>query len=120
MNKKERDKQESREALLKILKDGDTVWAVTRHRAKASGARWLDFYLFRFDKGTKQPVKLTLTYHIAKAFGYRYDKRRESLYMPYINMDPAFEVVYRTSRALFPKEHSGKGRRCEALQLEYV
>lgn len=102
---KQRDAAESLAKLREWVKAGDTIHAVFRHHDPRSGSTRWDFYKFGWRDGKLD--KAWLTYHIARACNWRFHAATDTLMCPFLNMDPAFEVVYRLSARMF--EHADRG-----------
>lgn len=78
------------------LVPGDTVYTVLRNVARSGMTRWIDFYVIR----DGDPWRIS--YHIAKAAGYTYDNKRESVKVGGCGMDMGFSVVYNLGATLWP------------------
>lgn len=91
------ERAESIRTLKKLLKPGDTVFTVLRHRSSSGMSRDIDFFIIR--KG--EPY--WLSYHVGKVLGLKRSKGRDGLKVGGCGMDMGFHVVYELSRALFPK-----------------
>lgn len=95
------EKQEAIAELRKMLKPGDTVRTILRHRSASGMSRVIDVYIIR----KNEPLRLT--WKVGKAVGYSYDQKHEGLRVHGCGMDMGFDVVYNLGRALWP-EGDGK------------
>lgn len=96
MNQKQKEQEEARAELRKILNPGDTVYTVLRHRSASGMSRVIDFFVFR----KNEPLRLT--WSIGKAADYSYNRKYEGLAVGGCGMDMGFSVVYNLGRALWP------------------
>ena len=86
--RKEQERLMAREQLLKILKPGDTVYTVLRHRSVGGGYRAFDVFLIapdvrQLETGAPTLVmgisKLRLTRLVCQMINARYDRKFEAL-----------------------------------------
>lgn len=82
--------------LRKMLKPGDKVYTVLRHRAASGMTRWLDVFIMEGN----EPRRITWT--VGKALGYTYDRKYEALRVTGCGMDLGYDVVYGIGWALWP------------------
>jgi hypothetical protein len=107
---KQREKEESRQALRKLLKPGDTVYTVLRHVSRSGMMREIDLYIVR--KGEPWYI----TYHVGKALEYS-QRNHSGLRVSGCGMDMGFHVVHSLGYALYGTEASkGTGRRANSLR----
>jgi len=127
----EAQKAEALATLRKLIKPGDTVYCVLRHRASSGMFRVIDLvvidatrtentyplkpadlakYVGEVDYSAK-PVKVrrlpprirSIGWSAAHATGYKYDPDRQGLRMGGAGMDMGFAAVYALGCALWPK-----------------
>ena len=103
MDKKEKDRVEAKEELLKTLKPGDTVYTVLRHVSRSGMLRHIDVYTLKDNK----PV--WLTYWVSKLLDYKLAKYDNGLKVSGCGMDMGFHVVYSLSYSLFHETHDRPG-----------
>lgn len=96
------DREEGVKYLSTILKPGDTVYTVLKHRSKSGMTRHIDVLIVQDGRIRN------ISSWVAKAAGY---KRAESgaLIVGGTGMDMGFHVVYGLSRALYPEGHHCTG-----------
>lgn len=105
---KKTDKAEALETLRSQFKmvPGDTVYTVLRHVSPSGMTRWLDLYVIR----DGEPLRMT--WSVANALGWTYDRKREALKVGGCGMDMGFHAVYTLGSVLWregtPEPH---GRR---------
>lgn len=85
------------EYMRELLKPGDTLYTVLRSRAASGMSRCIDVYVIR----ENEPLRIT--FQIAMAVDYVYDRNKEALRVSGCGMDAGFEVVYNLGRVLFPQ-----------------
>ena len=85
---KQQDKSEAIENLRQWLIVGDTIYTVLRHVSASGMTRYIDLYVIRDGR------PLRLTWSVAQALGWPYDKKRESLKVTGCGMDMGFHTVY--------------------------
>ncbi len=106
MNQKERDRQEAIARLREMVKPGDTIHTILRHRSRTGMSRIV------------QAIKLEgndplwLGWNIAKAIDHRYDEKNEGVVMGGCGMDMGFALVYELSHALWPDGFDCIGEHC--------
>lgn len=95
--------EDARERLADILRENDTLYTVLRHRSRSGMARWLDVYAFLPcpERGDRAVEKYRLSYLVANATGYAYDRRHEAIRVNGCGFDVGHDVVYSLSMALF-------------------
>lgn len=93
-SKKAAEKAEALAALAKIVRDGDTLYTVLRHRSASGMQRALDVYAI---KGNEP---LCLTWTAAVATGARYDRKREVLIVRGCGFDVGDHVVDHVAQLL--------------------
>jgi len=94
---KKTEREGARADLLKIIRPGDTVYTVLRHRSSSGMCRWIDLYLI--DGGDPHRI----TWMVGHATGYTYDTKREALKVQGCGTDVGFDAVYNLSRVLWPE-----------------
>jgi hypothetical protein len=83
-----------------LLKPGDTITMVLRHRSSSGMYRAIDFYLLKGVRGLVH--RQWLSYWMAHAGIGRWDEKREAVGMSGVGMDMGFAAVYELSRMLYP------------------
>lgn len=97
--------------LHELLKPGDRIHMVLRHRSASGMYRAIDFYLLSCEKG--EVTKSWLSYWIAHAgVADRWDDKREAVGVTGVGMDMGFHVVYTLARMLYPNGFSCVGKDC--------
>jgi hypothetical protein len=95
---------EARAELKKLLKPGETVYTILRHRSASGMYRVIDVFIFRKNEPSR------LSWSVALATGHRYDKKHEGVGVKGCGMDCGFEIVYNLGRSLYktvPKRAQG-------------
>lgn len=128
MTKKQKDdeRDEAIKRLRELIKPGDTLVTVMRHRSASGMSRAIDVYMFspgkardRFDKTLRPSARVSwlwLSYNVAKACGFTFSKTREAIVIGGCGMDMGFQIVYTLGRVLFPKGGSLKHSPREAQE----
>jgi hypothetical protein len=98
------DKAEAVAELRKLLKPGDTVYAVLRHVSASGMSRRIDFYTIADNR------HVFLSGYIRRALGYKFAPKGDGLVVSGCGMDMGFAVVYELSRTLFPDGFKVEGR----------
>jgi hypothetical protein len=97
---KERDREEARAILLRMLQPGSKVYSIVRSVSRSGMSRTIDFYTITGGDG--YPRDLTyLTGWIAQVLDYKRDDRG-ALKVGGCGMDMCFHVVYSLGQALWP------------------
>lgn len=94
--------------LREMLQPGDTLYTVLRSVSRSGMKRTLDVYVMR----DNEPLRLT--WWIATACGFSYDKRHEAIAVAGCGMDVGFEVVYNLGRTLWPDGVPCIGEKCRS------
>lgn len=105
---KQADREEAIAELRAILRPGDTVYTILRHRSRSGMSRVIDLYV----QGPDGPRGIG--WQAAKATGNRYDSNREGIKIGGCGMDMGFALVYALSSTLFPDGFECIGERCPA------
>ena len=111
--------------LRETLKPGDTLYTVLRSVSRTGMSRVIDVYYLANGDANKDgtlrpPVKMWLSYRIAKACGLTFmDSGRhgtrngaEGIKIGGCGMDMGFEIVYTLGRVLYPNGFPCAGERC--------
>lgn len=107
MTKAQKAEQEAaREDLRKELPPGSTVYTVLRHCSRSGMYRAIDVYAIRDNEPRR------LTFSVAKATGYRYDRKHEALGIGGCGMDMGFAIVSELSYHLYPNGFPCSGEHC--------
>lgn len=78
------------------------LFTVVRHVAVSGMSRHLDVYAFTASKDRAHPItRHRLTWSVATALGWRYNKKREVLVVEGCGMDMCFHTVYTLGRVLY-------------------
>ena len=101
-------KQEAINKLHEVLKPGNTVYTDLKHVSRSGMYRRLAVYVIRDNEPR------WLTYWVASALGWRFDKKHETLGVSGCGMDMGFHTVYSLSAALFPDGFGCIGQGCPA------
>lgn len=78
-----------------LIKPGDKVYTILRHRAASGMFRVIDLFVIKND----EPV--SITWAACKATGSTYNRRHEGMAAPGCGLDVGFEAVYNIGRALW-------------------
>ena len=100
------EQEKAREDLRQYLKPGDTVYTVLRHCSRSGMSRTVDVFIFRDNS------PLRMSWQVAKAIGFTYDRKHEGVKVGGCGMDVGFEVVYNLSHALFSEGFTCIGDHC--------
>lgn len=87
---------ENREALLKFLTPGDTVYTMTRHVSRSGMMRRISVFIARDNR------IVDLDWHIAKTGLFKRHKSKEGLIVGGCGMDMHFHVIHTLGRYLYP------------------
>ena len=88
MSTKAQDKAEAIEWLRSMMDIGNTVYTVLRHVSASGMTRYIDLYVIKDNR------PLRITWSVAEALGYPYDRKHEALKVQGCGMDMGFHVVY--------------------------
>jgi hypothetical protein len=99
--------------LRETLKPGDTLHTVLRGVSRSGMNRKIDVYLLKPGENGKVE-KQWLSYWIAKACGFTFDKKKECLSVNGCGMDMGHHVVYETARRVFSEGFPCIGEGCPA------
>lgn len=94
MNTKQSEKTEARKELRKYLRKGTIVYTCLRSVSASGMSRTMDVYVIK----KNQPLRLTWT--VARALDYTYDRRKEAMRVSGCGMDMGFHVVHSLACAL--------------------
>jgi hypothetical protein len=109
---KSQEREEAINRLKELLKPGDTVYTVLRHVSRSGMSRAIDVYKITSGKDGR-PEKSWLSYNVAKALEWGFNKNYEAVSVGGCGMDMGFHLVYTLSRVLF-KEYTCLGKDCPA------
>lgn len=100
MSARPSEKQEYIDKLRAELKPGDTVYTVLRSVSRSGMSRQIDVYHFaKVDQGRVD--KAWLSYWAAKALGWRFNNRADSITVSGCGMDMGFHLIYCLSATIF-------------------
>jgi len=105
MRKEEREKQEAREYLQRILKPGDTIYTKLVHVSRSGMYRVIDLYVIR----ENQLIRIS---HSVGVLLEGYDRRHEGTKAHGCGMDMGFHLVYNLGYALYPNGYECIGKGC--------
>lgn len=105
MNKKDQERADAMRSIKSWrLKPGETVYTSLKHCSRSGMYRVIDVFIMRKNK----PIRLS--WNVAKAIGFSYDRRHEGIGVGGCGMDMGFHVVYKLGSCLWPhgtrKPHS--------------
>jgi hypothetical protein len=112
MTKQQSERNEFIAKLRETLKPGDTLHTVLRGVSRSGMNRKIDVYLLTAENGKVE--KQWLSYWIAKACGFTFDKKSECISVGGCGMDMGFHVVYETARRVFSEGFTCTGKDCPA------
>lgn len=110
MTQKERDQQESRAWLREFIGSERTLYTCLRHVSGSGMQRKISVHMVKieefnqsdYDRGYKPQSRIAnISYHVARATGYRFDPKHEAITINGAGMDMGFALVYNLSRVLF-------------------
>ncbi|RRJ96044.1 hypothetical protein Ga0100231_019025 [Opitutaceae bacterium TAV4] len=93
--RKETERDEAIEWLRERLQKGMTIYTVLRHVSASGMSRQIDLYY------VTDNCPLRITWSAARALGWTYNKKWESLHVDGCGMDCGHAAVYHLSRVLF-------------------
>lgn len=94
MTKKEHEQEKARESLRKMIPPGTTVYTMIKSVSRSGMSRKINAYIIR----DNEPVWISPM--VAKAVGYRFDDKTESIVVEGCGMDMGFHLVNSLSYAL--------------------
>ena len=110
---KREERDEAIKRLRELVKPGDQLVTVMRHRSASGMSRSIDVYMMytikakdRYDKTLRPSARINwlwLSFNIARACGFQWDAARESIRVGGCGMDMGYHIVYTLGRVLFPK-----------------
>lgn len=104
MTKKAQAAQEREEAiarLRKVLKPGDTVHTILRHRARSGMFRVISLVITDKDHNGKPDIRC-IDGDVCTVLGYSYNTTHDGIPTGGSGMDMGYHLVYNLSRRLFP------------------
>jgi hypothetical protein len=101
LSKKEQEKREARESLLRFIKKGGTVYTILRHVSGSGMSR--DISIVTIDASGETSAIFHPNFSAAKLLGYRLVTRNgsDALRVSGCGMDMGFHVVHSLGHALF-------------------
>lgn len=104
MNKKQQEREEAKQRLLELLKPGDVVYTVLRHRSASGMSRVVDLVVIK-ERTTGDKAGAHAIFHLgwnaADALGWGYNRNWEGVKVGGCGMDMGFHIVYELSHTLF-------------------
>lgn len=98
----ELERQEAVARLREVLKPGDTVYTILRHRARSGMFRVISLYIPDTDHKGSPDIRC-IDGDVCTVLGYTYNTKHDGVPVGGCGMDMGFHLVYNLSRALFPK-----------------
>jgi hypothetical protein len=108
----ERDRDECREVLRKLLPPGSTVYTVLKHVSSSGMLRHISLCIAVLDERTGKPVIEDISWRVAQLLNYR-RADNGGLKVSGAGMDMGYHLVNTLSYALHGYESQGKGREAE-------
>ena len=109
MSKKEAVENEKKEAIARLkgmIKRGDTVHTVLRHKSASGMRRTISVVVpsrYKDHDGKMRTDLVDISGTVARAAGYRYDGKRGGLIANGCGMDMGYEIVHTVGRILYPR-----------------
>lgn len=91
-----RARNEAITSLKELIKPGDTVYTVLRHKSASGMRRFLDVFVIKYG----EPLRITCGVGIAA--DYSYNRKHEALTVDGCGMDVGFGLVYKLSATMWP------------------
>lgn len=104
MTQKQREMEEQKKELRKIVKPGETVYTKLCHVSKSGMYRVIDTYVMK----KNQPRRISWSTAIVTDMGY--DRKHEGVKASGCGMDMGFSVVYNLSHALYGHGYKCRGK----------
>lgn len=98
------------ERLREVIKPGDTVYTILRHRSSSGMSRVIDVKVIHAEVDNSDTVKprvYHIGYSVAIALGLSYDREREGVKVSGCGMDMGYHIVHELGNAIF-----GTGDEC--------
>ena len=105
-DQQQQDQQEAREALLKFLKPGATVYTRCSYVAPSGMSRTIELFVPVVDDNGV-PRIWSIGWLACQALGRPWDDKRQGIRMGGFGTDMGFEVVYRLGECLWPEGSDG-------------
>lgn len=105
MTKKEellKEIQTNKEFLLKVIKEGDTVYTSLTHVSRSGMYRVINLFV------VKDNQIIRISWSVADVTGYTYNKKHEGVGISGCGMDMGYAIVYDLGRVLFPTKDKEK------------
>lgn len=103
--------QEAIESLREDLKPGDKLYTILKGVSRSGMSRNIDVFKFSTDENGGI-IKQWLSPRIARACGFTFDTKSESIKIGGCGSDMGFEIVYNLGRYLFPNGFAEKCTAC--------
>jgi hypothetical protein len=100
------EQEEARQRLREWIKPGDTIWTTVRHVSQSGMTRDISCYLI------EENEPRWLSWLVAKACGYRFNRKHDAVRIGGCGMDMGFAIVYDLSRVLFADGFECIGQGC--------
>jgi hypothetical protein len=95
------EKAEAMANLQALLRPGDEVHCILRHRARSGMQRVIQLVLLRHDAETGHIYPLYIGYDVARALGYTYNRDKEGVMIRGAGMDMGEALVRELARTVF-------------------
>jgi hypothetical protein len=89
------EQEAARQQLRELIKPGETLYTMLKHVSRSGMKRVVDVYRMQ----DNEPLRIS--WSVAKAAGFTYDKKHEGVTVSGCGLDVGFEVVSGLSMALF-------------------
>jgi hypothetical protein len=96
------EREEAKEKLRAILKPGDTVYTILRHRAASGMSRVIDLAIPYVDDDGKAGIR-TIGWQAATALDDRWNSDKQGIVVGGCGMDMGFHLVYNLGHVLWPQ-----------------
>lgn len=94
--------------LLEVVKPGDTIYTILRHRSSSGMSRVIDLKVIAKDTKESEPRIMHIGYNAAIVLGLSYDTDREGVKVGGCGMDMGFHLVYSLGSLLFGRGEERK------------
>ncbi|HXP51800.1 MAG TPA: hypothetical protein VN922_17720 [Bacteroidia bacterium] len=106
----EREVEDARAELHKLVKPGDKVYTILRHVSASGMSRVIDPFIVMKGKN----IPLHLGWYAERLLGYKRSDRYVGVKVGGAGMDMGFHLVYELSRSLYPMGFDCIGEGCPA------
>lgn len=106
MTAKQKEKMEAIEYLQSLIIPGQKIYTKLNHVSRSGMYRVIDCYIIQNNE------LLRISYSVAKALDYRYDRKHEGIGVSGVGMDMGYSIVHDLSYVLFPNGFECIGENC--------